>query len=98
MLSLNTTIETFERRSLEDRLLEQAIAAHKISEEQFSAIVEVLNREQISLQNFWNYVTDRKIDKKLDGKSPFDISDAISEVLSIEEFNNLIDKDITWVN
>ena len=36
MLSLHNTIE---RRSLEDRLLEQAIAAHLLSAEQFNRLI-----------------------------------------------------------
>ena len=93
MLSLNTTIETLERKSL----LEQAIAAHKLSEENFLAIVEVFNREQIDIEYFWLYVTGQRI--KRDGHvTAAAISDAISQVLSIEEFNRLIDNDITWVN
>lgn len=95
MLSLNTTIETFERKSLEDRLLEQAIAAHLLSEEQFSAIVEVFNREHLSIQNFWNYVTAKKMQY---GERIFAVSDAMLEVLNIEQFNNLIDSGNTWVN
>ena len=92
MLSLNTTIE---RKSLQDRLFEQAIAAHKLNAEQFSAIVEVLNREQISLQNFWNYVTYRELQGDI---APSAISSAVKEVLTTEQFNNLIRQDITWVN
>ena len=92
MLSLNITIE---RRSLQDRLFEQAIAAHKLNAEQFSAIVEVLNREQISLQDFWAYVTDREISE---GVAKSSISSAVKQVLSVEQFNNLIKHDITWVN
>lgn len=95
MLSLHTTIESFERKSLEDRLLEQAIAAHKLSAEQFSAIVEVFNREHLSIKNFWNYVTAKKMEY---GERAAAVADAMSEVLNIEEFNNLIDNDITWVN
>lgn len=90
MLSLNT--KSFERKSL----LEQAIAAHKLSAEQFSAIVEVFNRESLSIKNFWNYVRDQKMEF---GDSSFAVADAIAEVItSEEEFNRLIDKDITWVN
>lgn len=92
MLSLNTTIE---RKSLQDRLFEQAISAHKLNAEQFSSIVEVLNREQISLQDFWAYVTDREISE---GIAKSSISSAIKQVLSVEQFNNLIKHDITWVN
>lgn len=94
MLSLHTTIESFERKSLEDRLLEQAIAAHLLSAEQFSAIVEVFNREHLCLVNFWNYVTAKKMQY---GDSSFAVSDAMSEVLNEEQFNNLITADITWV-
>lgn len=94
MLSLHTTIETFDRRSLEDRLVEQAIAAHLLSVEQFNAIVEVFRREQLSLENFWNYV---RGDKMQYGERSFTVSDAISKVLNEEEFNRLIDSDITWV-
>lgn len=97
MLSLNTTIETFERKSLEDRLLEQAIAAHKLSEEQFSAIVEVFNREHIAIEYFWKYVTGERIKRDGHVSAPA-IGDAISEVLNVEEFNRLIVSDITWVN
>ena len=92
MLSLNITIE---RNSLQDRLFEQAIAAHKLNAEQFSSIVEVLNREQISLQDFWAYVTDREISE---GVAKSSISSAVKQVLSVEQFNNLIKHDITWVN
>lgn len=95
MLSLHTTIETFERKSLEDRLLEQAIAAHLLSAEQFGAIVEVFNREQLSIQNFWNYVTAKKMEY---GERSAAVSDAMLEVLTEEQFNNLICSDITWVN
>ena len=92
MLSLNS-LEV--RKSLQHRLLEQAIAAHKLNAEQFSSIVEVLNREQISLQNFWNYVTYRELQGDI---APSAISSAIKEVLTTEQFNNLIRQDITWVN
>ena len=92
MLSLNTTIE---RKSLQHRLLEQAIAAHKISAEQFSSIVEVFNREHIGIVNFWNYVTGKKVEV---GVGASNVSNAILEVLNEEQFNNLIKHDITWVN
>ena len=92
MLSLNS-LEV--RKSLQERLLNQAISAHKLNAEQFSSIVEVLKREQISLQNFWNYVTDREISE---GVAKSSISSAIKQVLSVEQFNNLIKHDITWVN
>ena len=85
-----------ENKSIEDRLYEQAIAAHLLSAEQFSAIVEVFNREQISIENFWKYVTGERI--KRDGHvSAHAVGDAISEVLNVEEFNRLIASDITWV-
>ena len=92
MLSLNS-LEV--RKSLQDRLFEQAIAAHKLNAEQFSSIVEVLNREQIALQDFWNYVTYRELQGDI---APSAISSAVKEVLTTEQFNNLIRQDITWVN
>ena len=94
MLSLHTTIE---RRSLEDRLLEQAIAAHLLSAEQFSAIVEVFNKNSIEIEYFWKYVLGEKIKRDGHVSAPV-ISDAISEVLNDEQFNRLIANDITWVN
>ena len=94
MLSLH--VDSIENKSIEDRLYEQAISAHLLSEEQFLAIVEVFNREQISLDNFWKYVTGERI--KRDGHvSAQAVGDAISEVLNVEEFNRLIASDITWV-
>ena len=98
MLSLHTTIETFERRSLEDRRLEQAIKANLLSAEQYSAIVKVFNLEQIEMENFWRYVVGESERIKRDGHiSAPAISQAISEVLNIEQFSNLIASDIAWV-
>ena len=92
MLSIST--KQVDRRSLSTRRYEQAIASHKISAEQFSAIAEVFNRRHISIEFFWKYVCGEKIEHI----SPHAISEAISEVLDVEQFNNLIATDITWVN
>ena len=94
MLSIST--KQVDRRSLSTRRYEQAIASHKISAEQFSAIAEVFNRRHISIEFFWKYVCGEKIDRE--HISPHAISEAISEVLDVEQFNNLIATDITWVN
>ena len=93
MLSLHKSLQV-DKRSLQERRLEQAIAANKLSSEQFRAIVEIFNKRSLPMEDFWNYVTSQK----MRWASPFEISEAIGEVLPLEEFNNLIDNDITWVN
>ena len=92
MLSLNS-LEV--RKSLQERLLEQAVQAHKLSVEHFEEIVEVFNRNHIAIVNFWNYVTNRDIEGEIANSA---ISSAIKEVLTVEQFNNLIKHDITWAN
>ena len=96
MLSLNLEINLEERKPIGERLLAQAIEANKLSQEEFETIVEVFRERHLSLSNFWNYVMDKKMEY---GESAQAVSDAISSViLEVEKFNNLIAKDITWVN
>ena len=92
MLSLHKSLQV-DKSSLHERRLEQAIAAKKLNQENFNAIVEVFNRRSLPMEDFWNYVKGQK----MKWSSSFEISDAIGQVLSLEEFNNLIDNDITWV-
>ena len=95
MLSLNLEINLEERKPIGERLLAQAIKANKISQEEFDRIVEVFRERHLSISNFWNYVTDRKMEE---GESAAAVADAIESVLpDVERFNNLIEKDINWV-
>lgn len=90
MFQLNVVLE--EHKSLEERLIEQAIESNKLTLEQYQAIVEAFNMENVDIENFWNYVRGKKVEM-----DKWIISGLIKQVLNVEQFKELVKLDIDWV-
>lgn len=90
MFQLNVVLE--EHKSLEERLIEQAIESNKLTLEQYQAIVEAFNMENVDIENFWNYVRGKKVEM-----DNWIISGLIKQVLNVEQFKELVKLDIDWV-